>query len=105
MAVRFQGTRRGGLRRFSGHAFGVAAVVTVTLVGNLRVQASEVAQQVPVTSAAAVAATDARADWRVSTVGEAAASRAPDAVELVPAIYAWNPDVRFVYFRHVSKWM
>ncbi len=25
--------------------------------------------------------------------------------EVVPAIYAWDPDVRFVYHRHVSKWM
>ena len=24
---------------------------------------------------------------------------------LVPALYAWNPDVRFVYFRQISKWM
>lgn len=28
-----------------------------------------------------------------------------DEVHLVPAIYAWDPDVRFIYFRHVSKWM
>ena len=24
---------------------------------------------------------------------------------LVPALYAWSPDVRFVYFRQISKWM
>lgn len=25
--------------------------------------------------------------------------------QVVPAIYAWDPDVRFVFYRHVSKWM
>ena len=30
---------------------------------------------------------------------------AVDAVQIVPAIYAWDPDVRFVFYRHVSKWM
>lgn len=24
---------------------------------------------------------------------------------VVPAIYGWDPDVRFVFYRHVSKWM
>ena len=28
-----------------------------------------------------------------------------DDARLVPAIFAWDPDVRFVYYRHVSKWM
>lgn len=28
-----------------------------------------------------------------------------DEGKLVPAIFAWDPDVRVVYFRHVSKWM
>lgn len=32
-------------------------------------------------------------------------SDSTDEERLVPAIYAWDPDVRFVYFRHVSKWM
>ena len=25
--------------------------------------------------------------------------------QLIPAVYAWDPAVRFVYYRHVSKWM
>ena len=25
--------------------------------------------------------------------------------QVVPAIYAWDPDVRFVFYRQVSKWM
>lgn len=28
-----------------------------------------------------------------------------DTRQVVPAIYAWDPDVRFVFYRHVSKWM
>ena len=28
-----------------------------------------------------------------------------DSGQVVPAIYAWDPDVRFVFYRHVSKWM
>ena len=30
---------------------------------------------------------------------------ANDGGQIVPAIYAWDPDVRFVFYRHVSKWM
>lgn len=28
-----------------------------------------------------------------------------DEARLIPAIYAWDPDVRFIFFRHMSKWM
>ena len=32
-------------------------------------------------------------------------SSTDEPVQVVPAIYAWDPDVRFVFYRHVSKWM
>lgn len=32
-------------------------------------------------------------------------TEAPDDARLVPAIFAWDPDVRFVYYRQISKWM
>ena len=32
-------------------------------------------------------------------------SDSSDAGEVVPAIYAWDPDVRFVFYRRISKWM
>lgn len=33
------------------------------------------------------------------------ASASDEAGQIVPAIYSWDPDVRFVFYRHVSKWM
>ncbi len=28
-----------------------------------------------------------------------------DSGQVVPALYAWDPDVKFVFYRHASKWM
>lgn len=97
----------------------VAAVVAVTLLGNLRLQASEVrrlaASGAPVAMPARpstpvalehvdlAVASDRRAVDAMTDEDDAAAE--DDSIQLVPAIYAWDPDVRFVYFRHVSKWM
>ena len=33
------------------------------------------------------------------------ASASSESGQVVPAIYAWDPDVRYVFYRHVSKWM
>ncbi len=45
------------------------------------------------------------ADEDDGSAAPAEAADASDDARLVPAIYAWDPDVRFVYFRHMSKWM
>jgi hypothetical protein len=108
----------------------VAAIVGITMVGNLRLQASEVTRQQAgqpafggaMTSKGAAMIerqadagmygrvnlttdTSDRARALESMTDEDDADDAQDDVQLVPAIYAWDPDVRFVYFRHVSKWM
>ena len=95
----------------------VAGVIGVTLLGNLRLQASEIAVQPRGHVAPRVSMHDpsrptiASADEAVvdATFEPSAATDAADAdsddARLVPAIYAWDPDVRFVFFRHVSKWM
>jgi hypothetical protein len=100
------------------------------MVGNLRLQASEVTRQqaghtafVDATAIKAATMIESQADAgmydRVNLTTDTSdrarglepmmddddADDAQDDVELVPAIYAWDPDVRFVYFRHVSKWM
>ena len=92
------------------------AIVAVTMLGNLRLQASELARS---TMAGRVPLADASGAGQVPHGLMAAPSSsllasmedadgvprdADDAAHLVPAIYAWDPDVRFVYFRHVSKW-
>jgi hypothetical protein len=90
----------------------VVAVLGISMLGNLRLQASER------TSAARLASTVVGAHQAGSRVGETFGSDADDVTAgddvatsysddggLVPAIYAWDPDVRFVYYRHVSKWM
>ncbi len=93
-----------------------AALLLVALLGNLRLSASEVrtlsvadrvGPDVAFTTAANERSADADVDGE-SVVGSgdvAAAGLVGDEERLVPAIYAWDPDVRFVYYRHVSKWM
>ena len=50
---------------------------------------------------------DSRADDnRMPLVPEPDDGSTPDdSGQVVPAIYAWDPDVRFVFYRHVSKWI
>ena len=97
----------------------LAAVCLVVALGNMRARESVAAaasgaivdaQQ----GASAVASTTAAFESREAVdVGadEDGLSDAADArtdsndVGLVPAVYARDPDVRFVYFRQVSKWM
>jgi hypothetical protein len=108
----------------------VAAIVCITMVGNLRLQASEVTRQQAgrpafggATAAKAATMIERQADAGMydrvnlmtgtsdpapvleSMMDDDDAGDAQDDIQLVPAIYAWDPDVRFVYFRHVSKWM
>lgn len=117
-----------------------AAVVAVSLLGNLRLQASEthtdrttsdanVLRAAPLTpQKTETLLAEGRAPARdhvfervglaegagldVDAIADGSADRdAPadvsddDDGQFVPAIYAWDPDVRFVYYRHVSKWM
>lgn len=51
-------------------------------------------------------AADADRDAGAQTPSDAPdGSGLADTGQVVPAIYAWDPDVRFVFYRHVSKWM
>jgi hypothetical protein len=117
--------RRVGHGRLVSRTLLVAAVVGVTLLGNLRLQASEVPKATrhvatqrgeasPVLThafALSDAATESAAFQTKSNdsadveAEPVDADSSDDSARLVPAIYAWDPDVRFVYFRHISKWM
>jgi len=107
--------------RHAWRGFGVlAAIGLVVALGNSRAPvaeavASTVRQTVflPASPDRIVANVVASEGVDVAQVGADADGGAPatehtdstDEAHLVPAIYAWDPDVRFVYFRHVSKWM
>ncbi len=106
--------------RHAGRRFGVlAAVCLVIALGNSRAPVAQAA--VSTNPRAVVSAVPSRAvpnvvafegvdlsqvgadvDGSAASPGQADSD---DEAHLVPAIYAWDPDVRFVYFRHVSKWM
>lgn len=101
----------------------VAAVVGVASLGSMRQAVSEPADRgervAPTTTSAAAlqpefAEPDLRSLQQMILAGdgdpEDAVARSSDGSpeddgRLVPAIYAWDPEVRFVYYRHVSKWM
>lgn len=112
----------------SKHVALAVGIFSIVLLGNLRSQASEMpSRHLAGTSASNDASPSPRVPVMPSTqadpnlyerVGLAANAAdgiagvdadadgvAQDEAQLVPAIYAWDPDVRFVYFRHVSKWM
>jgi hypothetical protein len=119
------------LRRFAGRVAAVAAVVGVTMLGNLRLQASEIGHPFATRAVGAgvlssrapaaalveagfgqrdprpIAEAARRPDERFAATNadDRRGSDAADDAQLVPAIYAWDKDVRFVYFRQVSKWM
>ncbi|MEO8937307.1 MAG: hypothetical protein ABI277_00830 [Burkholderiaceae bacterium] len=85
----------------------VGMVGVVALIGNLRAsgsQTSVVESSVLTVSLDSTArAVNGRRTSPPATVGIHAQD---DATSIsIPGIYAWDPDVRFVYFRHVSKWM
>ena len=80
----------------------IAAVVAISTLGNARLLASEK----PGAADAGASRMPRVAGKRMPT--DASVTTAADATDdgrVVPAIYAWDPDVRFVYHRHVSKWM
>lgn len=95
----------------------VASVLGISMLGNLRSQASEAPS--PAVQRLQAASSQRNQDaagaveaGSVSTFGAdvddggaGGAIADGDDGHLVPAIYAWDPDVRFVYYRHVSKWM
>lgn len=104
-------------RRVVNRAMALIAVVAVAMLGNLRLQASEIGVNRVLDSDglqqhahSPMSTGDTASDSQFDAMLDAdrtsdAADDASDDVQLVPAIYSWNPDVRFVYFRHVSKWM
>ena len=82
----------------------LAVLASVVLLGEMRPAASETGRR----AAFAVPSPMSIDRTGVSDAAEPVAdapSDASDAGRLVPAIYAWDPDVRFIYYRHISKWM
>ena len=91
------------------------ALIAIVVLGNLRGLASEIRTDPQQTESAAVnpvemsITADRAGGSDVDGAGVATSAAGDVALEerarLIPAIYAWDPDVRFVYFRHLSKWM
>ena len=109
------------MRSVGGKFAALVALVGVALLGNMRSAASETGRAPtraePASNAIGVSTdpvgtADATLTERMVAAGNGDPEDAPtspvegfDDARLVPAIYAWDPDVRFVYFRHVHKWM
>jgi hypothetical protein len=114
------------------HAALAIGILSTVLLGNLRLQASELSVGPPGRQSADSSSSpmpaprvissnpvDPNLYERVGLAGNLADAIPIDLVamdadedgvpqdeaQLIPAIYAWDPAVRFVYFRHVSKWM
>ena len=95
-------------------AFGILVVASV--LGNVSFSASRAKPDAPLVARVADAVDNDRVA-EVSSPGpsveqrmvddRAAASDVPriDGGQIVPAIYSWDPDVTFVFYRHVTKWM
>ena len=77
----------------------IGAIAVVALIGDLRVPMSAAAPPVAPRPSAELRGTEARVN------SAAVPEEVTDDARLVPAIYAWDPDVQFVYYRQVSKWM
>ena len=96
----------------------IAAIAGIAMLGDLRAAVSHPAQgslgwepsPVAPSTPASVDAVIAATTGDPEDAAPAPAATSPQSTlfedgRLIPAIYAWDPDVRFVYFRHVSKWM
>lgn len=98
-------------------AFGI--LVAASVLGNVSLSASRTKPAASFSAPLAAAPSptllpgDSAASLHASTAGrpsevddrDVASGEASSDGEVVPAIYAWDPDVRFVFYRHVSKWM
>ena len=84
----------------------VAAVLVAAMIGNWRVVAS--APETPRVQADRPIQLEEMAGHGVQRSYAVKTGAAPvdaDEAQLVPAIYAWDPRVRLVYYRHYSQWM
>ena len=85
------------------------ALVAIAALGNLRGVASETRGGATPSSVLVGRIDPVFVDENGTSETSASADDQDPAVDdqarLIPAIYAWDPDVRFVYYRHVSKWM
>lgn len=87
----------------------LAAVVFVAALGELRVPDAR-AVSGPAGEVGARSPVSASADLAANLVGlgadvDGSSAGSEDDARLVPAVYARDPDMRFVFYRQVSKWM
>ncbi len=79
----------------------VALLVVASVVGNVSMSASPVdAARGPVAVASLPAASTTPSGEAVAPVASS-----DDDVQMVPAVFARDPNTQFLFARHVSKWM
>ncbi len=89
----------------------LGVIVVATVVGNVSLSAAGPTPAVETTSGFGFSKFDYSATGVERDSLPSLPADLPDIVpsaelgQVVPAIYAWDPDVRFVFYRHVSKWM
>jgi len=93
-------------------AVALGILVVASVVGNVSLSASRVRSDAPTSSIAAtprdsfrVASTTPTTSDQTALPSKGAASDSASGGQVVPAIYSWDPDVTFVFYRHVTKWM
>jgi hypothetical protein len=91
-------------------AVALGILIVASVIGNVSVSAARIRPDASI----APLATTARDEVSVASSAAAPApfgempSVTPStgaAGQIVPAIYSWDPDVTFVFYRHVTKWM
>ncbi len=93
-------------------ALGILMVASI--VGNVSLSASRVHSHVSIASIAATThdginvvsspAKPVMPEQTALATSHGAADPGP-AGQIVPAIYSWDPDVTFIFYRHFTKWM
>jgi len=100
--------RRSPLRT---QAVALGILIVASVVGNVSVSAARVRPDVSIapivtTAHEDVSVTSSTAPPTTSWEMPGVSSSSSDvAGQIVPAIYSWDPDVTFVFYRHVTKWM
>lgn len=87
---------------FRTQSVALGILVVASVVGNVSMSAARTnGRTIDRLEATATPATPT-----IALAGAHVATSPPgDEARVVPAIYSWDPDVTFIFYRHVTKWM